>query len=260
MKKRLKPISFIYVLFFLFILYTPIAMMIAFSFNESELGIEWTGFTLNWYKELFDHPDAINAFKNSMIVSVTSTACSVFIGAFAAIGFHKYDFKGKGMLDSFLYVPTIVPAMLLGVSLLLFYEIVGIPLSKVTIIIAHITFCAPITFNTIRVALNGFDRSIEEAAKDLGCNEWQSITKVILPNIVPAMFSGGLLAFTFSFEDVLTSFFVAGPGDQTLSMYIFGQIKTGVKPTLNALSALLILVTVFIGLVMQIMENKNTTE
>lgn len=146
--------------------------------------------------------------------------------------------------------------MLLGVSLLALYDICHIPLSKVTIIIAHVTFCAPVTFNTIRVALNGFDKSIEEAAMDLGCSQFQTITKVILPNVVPSMISGGLLAFTFSLEDVLTTFFVAGPKDETLSMYIFGQMKAGMKPTLNALSTLLIIVTVSLGVFMQVLENK----
>ena len=193
---------------------------------------------------------------NSIIVSGCSTVISVLIGAFAAVGFHKFDFKGKDALDSFFYIPTIVPAMLLGVSLLALYDICHIPLSKVTIIIAHVTFCAPVTFNTIRVALNGFDKSIEEAAMDLGCSQFQTITKVILPNVVPSMISGGLLAFTFSLEDVLTTFFVAGPKDETLSMYIFGQMKAGMKPTLNALSTLLIIVTVSLGVFMQVLENK----
>lgn len=258
MKKRFRPGSFLFAGFVLAALYIPIAMMIAFSFNEQELGVKWTGFTLKWYRELLAHPDCLKAFRNSMIVSASSTVISVCMGAFAAIGFHRYDFRGKAFLDSFLYVPTIVPAMLLGVSLFSFYDILGIPLSKLTIIIAHVTFCVPITFNTILSSLSGFDRSIEEAARDLGCSDFQTIVKVILPNIVPAMVSSGLLAFTFSFEDVMTSFFVAGPGDQTLSMYIFGQIKTGVKPTLNALSTLVIIAMVAIGVLSQFVEKKDT--
>lgn len=230
--------------------------MIGYSFNNSELDVGWSGFTFRWYGELFASADAKRAVINSIIVSGCSTVISVLIGAFAAVGFHKFDFKGKDALDSFFYIPTIVPAMLLGVSLLALYDICHIPLSKVTIIIAHVTFCAPVTFNTIRVALNGFDKSIEEAAMDLGCSQFQTITKVILPNVVPSMISGGLLAFTFSLEDVLTTFFVAGPKDETLSMYIFGQMKAGMKPTLNALSTLLIIVTVSLGVFMQVLENK----
>ncbi|MEY8352678.1 ABC transporter permease [Lachnospiraceae bacterium 54-53] len=260
MKRKFKSGSFLFAGLVLAVLYIPIGMVIAFSFNEQELGIKWTGFTLKWYRDLFEHPDAVAAFRNSMVVSGVTTAISIMMGAFAAIGFHRYEFKGKTALDSFLYVPTIVPAMLLGVSLFSFYDILGIPLSKVTIIIAHVTFCVPVTFNTILSSLNGFDGSIEEAARDLGCNELQTILKVILPNIIPAMISSGLLAFTFSFEDVMTSFFVAGPGDQTLSMYIFGQIKTGVKPTLNALSTLVILTMVALGVLSQIAESKDRTQ
>lgn len=254
--RKTSLLSVAYVLLFLLLLYMPIAIMIGYSFNNSELDVGWSGFTFRWYGELFASADAKRAVINSIIVSGCSTVISVLIGAFAAVGFHKFDFKGKDALDSFFYIPTIVPAMLLGVSLLALYDICHIPLSKVTIIIAHVTFCAPVTFNTIRVALNGFDKSIEEAAMDLGCSQFQTITKVILPNVVPSMISGGLLAFTFSLEDVLTTFFVAGPKDETLSMYIFGQMKAGMKPTLNALSTLLIVVTVSLGVFMQVLENK----
>ena len=254
--RKTSLLSVVYVLLFLLLLYTPIAIMIGYSFNNSELDVGWSGFTFRWYEELFASADAKRAVRNSIIVLGSSTVLSVLIGAFAAVGFHKFDFRGKDALDSFFYIPTIVPAMLLGVSLLALYDICHIPLSKVTIIIAHVTFCAPVTFNTIRVALNGFDKSIEEAAMDLGCSQFQTITKVILPNVVPSMISGGLLAFTFSLEDVLTTFFVAGPKDETLSMYIFGQMKAGMKPTLNALSTLLIIVTVSLGVFMQVLENK----
>lgn len=257
MKRKLGPASVFYVLLFLILLYAPIVMMVAYSFNNSELDMGWSGFTLRWYRELFAAKDAKKAVLNSIIVSGCSTALSIILGAFAAIGFHKFDFKGKDLLDSFFYIPTIVPAMLLGVSLLSLFDILHISLSKVTIIISHVTFCMPICFNNIRVALNGFDRSIEEAAQDLGCTQLQVITKVLLPNLVPAMLSGGLLAFTFSLEDVLTTFFVAGPKDTTLSMYIFGQMKAGMKPTINALSTLLIVVTVTLGIIMQILQNRS---
>lgn len=255
--KKMSLLSIVYVLLFLCLLYIPITIMVAYSFNNSELDIGWSGFTLKWYIQLFQAEDAKRAVINTLIVSGSSTLLSVFIGAFAAIGFHQFDFKGKDVLDSFFYIPTIVPAMLLGVSLLALFDILRLPLSKLTIIISHVTFCAPVTFNTIRVALNGFDRSIEEAAADLGCSNLQTITKVILPNLIPSMLSGGLLAFTFSLQDVLTTFFVAGPKDETLSMYIFGQMKNGMKPTLNALSTLLIVFTVSLGVIMQVLENKT---
>jgi len=257
MKKKLGPVAIMYILLFLLILYAPIVLMVAYSFNNSELDMGWSGFTWKWYQQLLAAKDVRTAALNTIIVSGLSTAISILIGAFAAIGFHKFEFKGKDMLDSFFYIPTIVPAMLLGVSLLSLYDILHIPLSKLTIIISHVTFCMPVCFNNIRVALNGFDRSIEEAAQDLGCNQLQVITKVLLPNLVPAMLSGGLLAFTFSLEDVLTTFFVAGPKDTTLSMYIFGQMKAGMKPTLNALSTLLIIVTVTLGVIMQVLQNRS---
>ena len=258
--KKPRPLGILYVLFFLTLLYTPIIIMVAYSFNNSEVDVGWSGFTMTWYRQLVQQSDIKRALVNTLIVSGSSTVISVLIGAFAAIGFHKFEFKFKSALDSFLFIPTIVPAMLLGVSLLSLYEIVGIPLSKITIIIAHVTFCAPVCFNTIRVALTGFDRSIEEAACDLGCSNFQTITKVILPNLIPAMLAGGLLAFTFSFQDVLTTFFVAGPKDETISMYIFGQMKMGMKPTLNALSTLIIIFTAGLGCAMQVLENRSLSE
>lgn len=260
MKRRLEPVSIFYILLFLVLLYAPIVMMVAYAFNNSELDMGWSGFTLKWFEKLFEAEDAKRAVINSIIVSCSSTAVSIVIGAFAAIGFHKFDFKGKELMDSFFYIPTIVPAMLLGVSLLSLFDIMHIPLSKLTIIIAHVTFCMPVCFNNIRVALNGFDKSIEEAAQDLGCNEFQVIVKVLIPNLVPAMMSGGLLAFTFSLEDVLTTFFVAGPKDTTLSMYIFGQMKSGMTPKVNALSTLLIMVTVTLGVIMQVLQNKSASK
>ncbi|WP_028973887.1 ABC transporter permease [Spirochaeta cellobiosiphila] len=252
-----KLISIFYVVCFLALLYIPIVTMVVYSFNNSELDIGWSGFTLRWYQELLTQSDVFRAFKNTMIVSFVSTFISVLLGAFGAIGFYKHNFRFKKYLDSFLFLPTIVPAMLLGVSMLALYDIFGIPLSKVTIIIAHVTFCTPVTFNTTKVALYGFDKSIEEAAYDLGCNQFQVITKVMLPIIMPAMLSGGLLAFTFSLEDVLTTFFVAGPKDGTLSMYIFGQMKMGIKPTLNALSSLMIVSTVCLGIAAQLLQRRS---
>lgn len=257
MKRQNRGISLLYVLLFLLMLYAPIVMMSAYSFNNSELDMGWQGFTLRWYEELFHSQDVKNALINSLIVSFSSTAVSVLIGTFGAIGFHKYDFRGKDLLDSFFYIPTIVPAMLLGVSLLSMFDIMHLPLSKLTIIIAHVTFCMPVCFNNVRVALSGFDRSIEEAAEDLGANQLQVITKVMMPNLVSSMLSGGLLSFTFSFEDVLTTFFVAGPKDTTLSMYIFGQMRSGMKPTLNALSTVLIIASVSLGVLMQVMQNRS---
>ena len=143
MKRKLGPVSVIYIMLFLVLLYAPIVMMVAYSFNNSELDMGWSGFTLKWFVKLFAAEDAKKAVINSVIVSCSSTAISIVMGAFAAIGFHKFEFKGKDLLDSFFYIPTIVPAMLLGVSLLSLFDIMHIPLSKVTIIIAHVTSCLP---------------------------------------------------------------------------------------------------------------------
>lgn len=182
---------------------------------------------------------------------------SVSLATLGAIGFYKYDFKGKSLLDSMLYLPAVVPPLVLGIALFSLYNILHIQLGEPTIIIAHITFCTPFAFSTIKGTLDGFDHSIEEAARDLGCGQMQAILKVIVPNIMPGVLSAALMCVTISMDDVLTSYFVSGSGHNTLSMLIYSLVKKGVKPDINALSTIMIVLSVLLGLISQIAGSRS---
>lgn len=258
MRKEKKGIfASVYIVGLLAFLYIPILIMIAYSFNSSEISSIWGGFSTEWYKVLFSRHDVRNALLNTLEVSVPATVISIVLATVGVIGFYKYDFKGKKIIDSILYLPAVVPPLLLGIALLSLYNILGIKLGTMTIIIAHITFCTPFAFTTIKGAMDGFDRSLEEAARDLGCGEFETILKVIVPNIMPGIVSAALITFTISLDDVLTSFFVAGAGKNTLSMFIYSCLKKGVKPDINALSTILIVVSVALGVASQLIGRKE---
>jgi len=254
-KRQLVPNAYIVVL--LALLYIPLVIMITQSFNKSSISSVWGGFTFGWYQTLFGRNDVKQALFTTLRVTGISTIVSVILATLGAIGFYRYDFKGKNFLDSWLYLPAVVPPLVLGIALFAMYNILHIQLGEPTIILAHITFCTPFAFTTIKSNLDGFDRSIEEAARDLGCTQMQAITKVIVPNIMPGILSATLLSISISMDDVLTSFFVSGSGHNTLSMLIYSLVKQGVKPDINALSTILIIVSIAIGLLSQVFSGRN---
>lgn len=246
-----------YLLLVFMFLYIPIMILIAFSFNTSKLNIVWTGFTFKWYGSLLHNAGILEALKNSFIVAVISTILSVVIGTLCSVGMYRYKFKGKGIFDSILYLPLIIPEIVMGISLLAFFSIVKIPLGKISLIIAHVTFCIAYVVAVVKTRLDGFDKSVEEAAMDLGASPLQTFFHVTLPIIMPGVIAGGLLAFTLSLDDVIISFFVAGPGSVTLPLKIFSMVKFGVTPEINALSTLIILFTMVLIIVALIIKNAN---
>lgn len=238
--------SIVYTLLIYLFLYLPIVILIVYSFNQSRLNAVWTGFTFAWYGKLFQNGAVLEAAKNSLIVAVISTAVSTMIGALAAVGMYKYKFKGKSVLDGLLYIPIVIPEIVMGIALLAFFTQVKIPLGLLTLIFAHITFSIPFVVVVVRSRLEGFDRSLEEAAMDLGATQWQTFMKVTLPIIMPGVVAGSLLAFTLSIDDVIISFFTAGPGSTTLPLKVFSMVKFGVSPEINALSTIMLLITLTI--------------
>jgi spermidine/putrescine transport system permease protein len=240
-----------------FFLYIPIVVLILFSFNKSKLNAVWTGFSLQWYSDLFHNYGVLTAVKNSIVVAIVTTIVSVIIGTLTAVGMYKYSFKGKSILDSMLYVPVVIPEIVMGISLLAFFSEAHIPLGIVTLIIAHITFSISYVLIVVKARIEGFDKSIEEAALDLGATPFQTFTKITLPIIMPGIVAGALLAFTLSLDDVNISFFVAGPGSTTLPLKIFSMVKFGVTPEINALSTILILFTLTIVFIAQKMKTQN---
>ena len=226
---------------FLF-LYLPIAVVIIFSFNTSKMNILWEGFTFQWYGSFFQNRSLMDALMNTLIIAVASTVISTVIGTIGAVGMGKYRYFGKDIIDYLLYIPVVIPEVVLGIALLCVFSICQIPLGLFSITIAHATFCIPFVVITVRARLAGFDGFLEEAAMDLGANRFQTFMKVTLPLLLPGVISGALLAFSLSLDDVIISFFVSGPNSITLPVKIFSMVKTGVTPEVNALSTIIMLV------------------
>ena len=239
MKKRLKNLFVILVFAFLFL---PIIVLIIYSFNSSSMNIIFENFTFDWYKNLFSNTDLIESFVNTLIVAGVSTIISVIIGTIAAYGLYKYDFPFKNIINGLIYIPIVIPEIVLGISLLSIFTLMKLELNLFTIILSHIAFSIPFVIVSIRGNLSKETRYFEEAAKDLGANNFTIFRKIILPIILPAIISGGTLAFTLSLDDVVISYFTAGPGSNTLPLYIYSMIKTGITPDVNALSTLMMLV------------------
>jgi spermidine/putrescine transport system permease protein len=227
-------------------LYAPILVLVFFSFNSTRNTQVWTGFSTQWYGELFSDESVLGAFKLSLTVGLTATAIATVIGTLTALALARHDFRGKTFADSAIYAATVMPEIVVGVSLLVFFVAATIPLGVVTIIIAHVAFTISFVTIVVRARLSGMDRSVEEAAQDLGASPVQTFLRITLPLILPGVMAGALLAFTLSFDDFVITFFVAGVGSSTLPLKIYSMIKFGVSPVINALSTVVIATTMIL--------------
>ena len=225
-------------------LYAPILILVVFSFNASRfVSGTWSGFTLDWYRELFSDSALGLALRNSLYIAFTSTLVSTVFGTMVALAMERYRFRGKLAFDALLYLPIIIPDIAMAVMLLLFFVLTKIPLGKTTIIISHIAFNISFVAVVVRARLAQFDRSLEEAAQDLYANHWDTFRLVTLPLIMPGILGGALLAFTLSLDDFVITFFTSGPGSTTLPLRIYSLVKLGVTPEINALSSIMFLVS-----------------
>ncbi|MFC1465953.1 MAG: ABC transporter permease [Candidatus Brachytrichaceae bacterium NZ_4S206] len=238
-------------------LYVPIIVLIVFSFNSARTGATWQSFTLQWYARVFNNPRILEAAANSLIVAVLSTLGAVVIGTLMAMAMERYRFRGKSAWDSLLYMPVIVPEIVMGISLLIFFAAASISRGLLTLVISHIAFCMPFVYLTMRARLADFDRSVEEAAQDLGANEWVTFRRITLPLLMPGIISSALLAFTLSLDDFVISFFVTGVGSQTLPVYIWGQIRRGITPEINAISALMLVLSIVLVIITQLIQRRQ---
>jgi spermidine/putrescine transport system permease protein len=232
--------------FVLIFLYVPILILIISSFNESRFGGVWSGFTLKWYVQLWHEKAMWKALSNSLIVGISATIASTLLGTFAAFALHSYKTKLQKIHYSFIYTPLILPDILMGISLLLLFVALNIHLGLFTVFIAHTTFCVSYVTLVILSKLQNFDFSVVEAAQDLGANAWQVARRVWLPLLSPGIIAGALLAFTLSIDDFVITYFVAGQGATTLPIYVYSKIKFGSTPVINALSAIIIVLTFLI--------------
>jgi spermidine/putrescine transport system permease protein len=222
-------------------LYAPIVILVIFSFNSSRFVSTWEGFSLRWYRELVQDAAMMAALKNSLIVALASTLLSTVFGTMVALAMERHRFWGKLAFDALLYLPIIIPDIAMAVMLLLFFVMANIQLSLVTIIISHVAFNISFVAIVVRARLAGFDRSLEEAAQDLGANELQTFWHVTLPLLMPGILGGALLAFTLSLDDFVITFFTSGVGSTTLPLRIYSMVKLGITPEINAVSTLLVL-------------------
>ncbi len=244
MKTRKWP--FVYVGLITAITYIPILLTVIYSFNASKISSVWEGFSLKWYAELFRDRDMAEALRNSIVLAALSCLCAVAIGTMGALGMHR---KKSRLNDAVAYVsmiPIMIPEIILGMVFLSVFSLMGLPFGMVTLVIAHTAFCVPYVYSTVNARLAGMDKSMEEAALDLGASHVRVFFDVTLPMIAPAMWSGAMLAFAMSFDDVVISIFVTGPEVNTLPIKIYTKLKTGVTPEINALASIMLAVTVLL--------------
>jgi spermidine/putrescine transport system permease protein len=242
-------------------MYLPILVLAFYSFNQSPYSAAWQGFTLDWYGKLFSDDRILSALKNSLIVAGCAVSISAVLGTLMAVGLARYQFPLKNLYRGVAYLPLIIPDIAIAVATLVCLAAFAVPLSLWTIVAAHVVFCLAYVGLVVSSRLTNLDPHLEEAALDLGATPTQAFIKVLLPQLMPGIIAGCLLAFVLSLDDFLIASFTAGSGYNTLPMEIFSRIRTGVKPDINALSVMLISVSAIAALVAEFIrasgENKN---
>jgi spermidine/putrescine transport system permease protein len=240
-------------------LYAPIVIVILYSFNDSRLAVNWTGFTLKWYQQLFGNEELLHALQNSLVIASVSVAVSAVMGTMAAVGLSRMKFAGSELFRGMTMLPVIVPEIAMAVSALTLFVALGIHLSLATIIVSHIVFCIAYIMLVVMGRLQGLDPRLEEAAQDLGATPIQAFFKVTLPLLAPGILSGSLLAFVLSLDDFVITQFTAGVGDTTLPLWIYSSVKFGVSPEINALSTIMITVTAGSLILAEVLRNRRET-
>jgi spermidine/putrescine transport system permease protein len=231
-------------------LYAPLLVLMVFSFNDSKRNVVWRGFTVDWYGKVFKNESLMAALGNSLTIAFLATVASVVLGTLAAVWLWRFRFPGKAGIEGTMALPIVVPEICLGVAFLVFFAQVGWPndlpwpLSLSNIVVAHITFCFPFVALVVRARLASFNREQEEAARDLGASEWQSFRDVLLPHMKAGIIAGALLSFTLSLDDFVITFFTSGPNTITFPVKVYSMVRFSVTPEVNAVSTLLILLTV----------------
>ena len=252
-KKRVVPFSFsntVLAVSLLF-LFLPLFVIVFFSFNSAK-DTNWAGFSFIWYEKLiFSSKPLWQALINSLVVAITSGIVATILGTLASIGVSWYKFIGKSYIQTVSFLPMVLPEVIMGISLLIFFSGVKMSLGLFTIFIAHTTFCLPFVYLMVSARVDEFDYSIIEASHDLGANEVQTLWKVIIPAIMPGIISGFMMSVTMSLEDYVITALVSGPGSSTLPLYVYSMIRFGVSPVINALSFVLILIITAVSVILK---------
>ena len=235
-----------------FFLYAPLMVLFVFSFNDSKANVVWRGFTFKYYGKVFKNESLMEALGNSLTIAFLATIVSLVLGALAAVMLWRFRFPLKAGVEGTMSLPIVVPEICMGVAMLIFFASIGWPtdlpwpLSLSAITIAHITFCFPFVTMVVRARLSSFNREEEEAAKDLGATEWQAFRDVLIPHMKPGLIAGALLAFTLSLDDFVITFFTSGPNTTTFPVKVYSMVRFSVTPEVNAVSSLLILLTIIL--------------
>ena len=249
MKKRrvfgevpgLKSLAFCFLAF----LYLPIAVLVAYSFNEGSIVMVWTGFSTDWYGKALADADIRKAAMNSLIVAVSATAVATTCATLAALALARGGaFRGKGATLGLITLPLMVPEIVTAVATLVFFSSIGLKLGLGNVIIARTTFCIPFAFMPIRARLEGMDTTLEQASRDLYASDWETFRLVTLPLLMPGVLAGAMLSFVISMDDFIITLMVAGAGDTTLPVYIYSMIRQGITPEINAVSSILLLFSI----------------
>ena len=238
-------------------LYIPIIILVTNSFNEDRYGLSWKGFSWNWYERLFNNDTLIQAAFHSVTIAFFAATLATIVGGLTAIALYRYRFRGKQAVSGMLFIVMMSPDIVMAVSLLALFMVVGISLGFWSLLLVHVPFCLPYVTVTIFSRLNGFDARMLEAAKDLGASEVTILRKIILPLALPAVVSGWLLSFTISLDDVVVSSFVSGVSYEILPLRIFSLVKTGVTPEVNALATIMIVLSLGLVILSQLVTRKN---
>lgn len=250
----------------LLFLYLPIVLLIVYSFNASRLAIVWEGFTLQWYRDLWNEMLAhladerrstlIESMNNSLIIASATTVASVLLGTLGAWVLHRYRFPALRSITTLVFIPMIIPEIIMGISLLIFFKTVDFELGFATVIISHVTFCFPFVLIAVQARLAGLDPSLEEAAMDLGATPFGAFRRVIVPYLLPSIISGALMSFTLSLDELIVTYFTRGPKSETLPIKVFGMAKVGLNPMLNTISTVFIVLT---AMLVVLAESLNRT-
>lgn len=260
-RRALGPLSVLYACLVYLFLYLPIIMVIIYSFNTKKSNLVFEGFSLQGYKSLFENVALLDSFWMTMELAIVSTLISVVLGTLATIGLHRYNFKLKGLINGLLYIPIVIPELIIGVASLATFTMMGMEMGFTSLVIAHVTFCLPFVIVNIRARIAGFDPSIEEAAMDLGATPMRTLLRVTLPMLVPGIISGALLSLTLSLDDLIISSFVNGR-DITFPIKVYGMVRGKVTTDVYSLSTLMIIGTVLIYSTAQFIQgrfSKNDT-
>lgn len=259
-KNKLGVVSKIYLALIFLFLYIPIGVMIFMSFNGGRNVTVWKGFSLKWYDALFKSKELMSALGNTLLIAVLASLLATVLGTAAAIGIQNFKNKPRAVIQNISNLPIISPDIVMGVSLMLLFSFLGVlfhfQMGFVTVLLSHICFCVPFVVLNVTPRLRRMDRNIYDAALDLGCNQWQAFYKVVLHELAPGIFSGMLISFTYSMDDVVITHFTRGVKFHNLSTRIFEMLRKEVRPTVNALSALLFVTILLILVLINVYERR----